>query len=115
MSSENRKPMKKYPTIWGGGQLLAFSGMDGTTDYKNGLCLRTVFHGYAFELKTNSDERKAPMIRYTGPEPESIELTINTILINPPQKLFRFVGAEEFPPMEFVPPSNHGYMVILAQ
>lgn len=67
--------MNRYPTIWGGGQLLAFSGMDGTTDYESGLCLRTAFNGYAFELKRDHHTGEDPMIRYTGPEPETIELT----------------------------------------
>lgn len=67
--------MKKYPTIWGGGQLLAFSGMDGTTDYENGLCLRTAMNGYSFELKEGNHKEEVPMIRYTGKTPETVELT----------------------------------------
>ncbi len=67
--------MNKYPTIWGGGQLLAFSGIDGTTDFKEGLCLRTSFHGYAFELKQEGYRENDPMIRYIGQKPEKIELT----------------------------------------
>src|SRR3712207_4351433 len=47
--------------------------------------------------------------------PESIELTMNTILTKPPQNDFRFVGAVELPPMELVPFSSHGYIVIDAQ
>ena len=47
--------------------------------------------------------------------PLSIELTMKTILMNPPQKDFRFVGAEELPPMDLVPLSNQGYMVMDAQ
>ena len=31
--------------VWRGGQLLAFSGCDGLTDYENGLCARTAFDG----------------------------------------------------------------------
>ncbi len=72
---ECRNRMNKYPTIWGGGQLLAFSGMDGTTDYENGLCLRTAMNGYAFELKEGNHKEEVPMIRYIGPKPETIELT----------------------------------------
>lgn len=37
--------------VWGGGQLLAFSAFDGTTDYGNGLVLRTVAGCTAFEVK----------------------------------------------------------------
>ena len=47
--------------------------------------------------------------------PASIDDTMNTILIKPPQKLFRFVGAVEFPPIEFVPPISQGYIVMDAQ
>ena len=41
--------------------------------------------------------------------------TINTILMKPPQKDFRLVGAVELPPTDMVPPISQGYMVILAQ
>ena len=47
--------------------------------------------------------------------PLSILDTINTILMNPPQKDFRLVGAVELPPTDAVPLISHGYMVILAQ
>ncbi len=33
------------PSVWGGGQLLAFSGLDGPTDYEHGLTARTSFEG----------------------------------------------------------------------
>ena len=67
--------MSKYPTIWGGGQLLAFSGIDGATDYRNALCLRTAFDSYAFELKEPGFCPPDPLIRYSGNTPEQIELT----------------------------------------
>ncbi|MBQ6472722.1 MAG: hypothetical protein IJJ33_12120 [Victivallales bacterium] len=73
-----------YPSIWGGGQLLAFSGLDGQTDYQNGLCLRTAFDGYAFEVKSFSSSSSAPRIRYIGSAPEEIQLTGD---------LFRFLTA----------------------
>ena len=72
------------PTIWGGGQLLAFSGLDGKTDYKDGLCLRTSFDGYAFEVKSRDRLSNDPFIRYVGPTPENILLTGD---------LFRFTAA----------------------
>ncbi|MDR3792692.1 MAG: trehalase family glycosidase [Terracidiphilus sp.] len=35
-------PADEYvPNLWGNGQLLAFSGLDGATDYQNGLVART--------------------------------------------------------------------------
>ena len=47
--------------------------------------------------------------------PASMLLTMNTMLMNPPQKLLRFVGAVELPPMLVVPPMSQGYIVIEAQ
>ena len=37
--------------VWGPGQILAFSGLDGSTDYNNGLVLRTSFDWAGFEIK----------------------------------------------------------------
>ena len=67
--------MSIYPDLWGGGQLLAFSGIDGQTDFKNGLVLRTAMHGYAFEFKNSLSDSPDAKIIYTGPAPERIELT----------------------------------------
>ena len=47
--------------------------------------------------------------------PESMLETMNTMFTKPPQNDLRFVGAVELPPMLFVPPSSHGYIVIEAQ
>ena len=47
--------------------------------------------------------------------PESMDETMNTMLMKPPQKAFRLVGCVAFPPIDLVPPNSHGYMVILAQ
>lgn len=50
-------------SIWGHGQLLAFSGIDGPTSYDNGLCLRTLGPGTSFavmlpgELRLTIDTR----------------------------------------------------------
>ena len=41
--------------------------------------------------------------------------TMNTMLTKPPQNDFKLVGGVELPPMDNVPPINHGYMVMLAQ
>ena len=62
--------MRNIPDIWGGGQLLAFSGIDGRTDFHRGLCLRTAFSGYDLELKRPHEGR----VRYTGGAPERVEL-----------------------------------------
>ncbi len=37
--------------VWGPGQILAFSGLDGQTDYSNGLVLRTAFDWTGFDIK----------------------------------------------------------------
>jgi hypothetical protein len=41
----------KALNIWGPGQILAFSGLDGSTDFNNGLVLRTAFDWTGFEIK----------------------------------------------------------------
>ena len=66
--------MNTFPEIWDYGQLLAFSGLEGQTDFWQGLCLRTARNRYAFELKIHDPEQKAE-ICYTGPAPERVELT----------------------------------------
>jgi hypothetical protein len=47
--------------------------------------------------------------------PDSIDDTMNTMLMNPPQKDLRFVGAVELPPIDLVPLLSQGYIVIDAQ
>lgn len=42
---------KNILNIWGGGQLLAFSGIDGNTDSRNGLTARTSFKNTGLEIK----------------------------------------------------------------
>ena len=37
--------------VWGGGQLLAFSGIDGQTDFYHGLTARTSFDGLGVDVK----------------------------------------------------------------
>ena len=66
--------MNIFPNVWDYGQLLAFSGIDGVTDFYNGMCLRTARNEYAFELKNHDPEQKAKII-YCGNKPENIELT----------------------------------------
>ena len=67
--------MNVYPNIWGGGQLLAFSGIDGQTDFNNGLILRTAMQGYVFEFKNLHPDSPDAKVIYTGPKPDRIELT----------------------------------------
>ena len=42
--------MNRYPTVWGGGQLLAFSGIDGVTDYENGLSVTVNYNDTAVNI-----------------------------------------------------------------
>ncbi len=51
MSETNQRETNFALGHWTGGQLLAFSGIDGNTDYENGLTLRTAFSGIALEVK----------------------------------------------------------------
>lgn len=43
--------LKNVLNVWGGGQLLAFSGIDGKTDYENGLVMRTSQSSFAIDIK----------------------------------------------------------------
>ncbi|MFM2091151.1 MAG: hypothetical protein RLZZ127_1640 [Planctomycetota bacterium] len=45
------------PSVWGHGQLLAFSGIDGVTDYDGGLCLRTIGGMAAIDVKLPGSAR----------------------------------------------------------
>jgi len=45
------EPDRNYLNIWGGGQLLAFSGIDGPTDFERGLTARTAFDGVGINVK----------------------------------------------------------------
>ena len=47
--------------------------------------------------------------------PLSMLDTMKTMLMKPPAKDLRLVGAFELPPMESVPPISQGYIVMLAQ
>lgn len=77
--------MGKFPMVWGGGQLLAFSGIDGKTDFQNGLCLRTAFDEYAIQFKDGAFNPAPPAIRYNAGEVEKVELTGD---------FFRFYGKD---------------------
>ena len=53
--------------VWGGGQLMAFSALDGPTDFQDGICLRTTFQGTGFETlhpgRCRFDIHDAPPLR----------------------------------------------------
>mgnify|MGYP001425171094 CR=1 FL=1 len=44
--------MVKTLNIWGNGQILAFSGIDGATDYNDGIVMRTAFGEAGFNIRT---------------------------------------------------------------
>jgi len=43
--------LKDALNVWGGGQILAFSGIDGKTDFNNGLVFRTSPYSFAIDIK----------------------------------------------------------------
>lgn len=50
--------MRNILNVWGGGQLMAFSGLDGKTDFDHGLVLRTGFEGFVIECKWPRDDAR---------------------------------------------------------
>ena len=66
--------MNKYPNVWGGGQLLAFSGIDGKTDFNNGITLRTGYTGYEIQFQNGPFSATPPAIRFCQ-EVKDVELT----------------------------------------
>ena len=55
------------PSVWGGGQLLAFSALDGATDYENGLTARTSVAGAGVRVMLPGDLE----LRFDGRAPLS--------------------------------------------
>ena len=53
---------------WTGGQLLAFSGLDGTTDYDNGLTARTAFESCGMDVKLPGNCK----LRFSGQSVDSV-------------------------------------------
>ena len=90
--------MNKFPSVWGGGQLIAFSGIDGQTDFQNGLCLRTAFEKYVFQFKDGAYTPTPPVIRYAGSEVKNLELTGD---------FFRFYGEDGTVSSGVLPDSYH--------
>lgn len=58
--------MQDILNVWGGGQLMAFSALDGKTDFDHGIVLRTAFDGFAIECKLPRDDAK---IRFSDAPP----------------------------------------------
>ena len=66
--------MNKYPNVWGGGQLLAFSGIDGKTDFNNGITMRTGHTGYEIQFQNGPFSPAPPAIRFLQ-KVKDVELT----------------------------------------
>ncbi|HPY90758.1 MAG TPA: hypothetical protein PLT23_08525 [Lentisphaeria bacterium] len=79
----------QYPNLWTRGQLMAFSGLDGPTDYAKGLVLRTA-DDYAVEVKIPG----RATLRYQGPAPSKVELTGDFAILTAPGKISRLVLAD---------------------
>lgn len=56
--------------VWGRGQLLAFSGLDGPTDFEHGLVGRTRFDGLGIEIKWPAN----CMLKFCEAPPEALKL-----------------------------------------
>ncbi|OGV54712.1 MAG: hypothetical protein A2X49_09560 [Lentisphaerae bacterium GWF2_52_8] len=54
--------------IWSGGQLLAFSGIDGASDFENGITARSSFNGIAIDIKLPDE------CRIEFPPPDKVRL-----------------------------------------
>ena len=79
----------QYPNLWTRGQLMAFSGLDGPTDYAKGLVLRTA-DDYAVEVKIPAHAK----VHYQGPAPSKVELTGDFAILTAPGKISRLVLAD---------------------
>jgi glycogen debranching enzyme len=67
--------------VWHGGQLMAFSGLDGQTDYDNGLVARTIFAGTGIEIKLPA----ACSIRFSDKSPLKAVIAGDCFIIELPQ------------------------------
>lgn len=77
------------PNVWGGGQLLAYSGIEGKTDFKNGLTLQTAIPKpetpYAIWLRLPAQGR----IVWNGKKkPSKIEITGDYFCLNDSRGVF---------------------------
>jgi glycogen debranching enzyme len=59
--------------IWGPGQILAYSGIDGQTDFDNGIVMRTAFDGIGFDVRLPFE---GGSIRFDTKALESGEVTL---------------------------------------
>ncbi|MCC5788229.1 MAG: flagellar biosynthesis protein FlgM [Opitutales bacterium] len=60
--------------VWTGGQLLAFSGLDGQTDYKHGLTARTAFESPGLDIVLPGHFR----VRFSGDSAKEVVVTGDT-------------------------------------
>lgn len=64
--------------IWGGGQLLAFSGLDGATPYRQAIVCRTSFVGTGLLVKYPFEAR----LQFSPAKPRSVILTGDTLSVH---------------------------------
>lgn len=80
------------PNLWGNGQLLAFSALDGATDYKQGLVARTTSNPAGINVVLPSVAR----IVFADPGPGKIELTSDTFELPTEKGAVRGVFVDAF-------------------
>jgi len=61
---------KNILNIWGQGQLLSFSGVDGKTDLKNGIVAKTSFDGTGIDIKAPGNMK----ILFSENKPENVQI-----------------------------------------
>lgn len=86
----------EFHDIWGGGQLLAFSGIDGKTDFEKGIILRTAMQRYTFEFKDQCKYDVDSFFSYCGTEPDRVELTGDFFIFHAGDKVSCGVIADSY-------------------
>lgn len=84
--------MIDFSHIWGKGQLLSFSGLDGQTDYRNGLVLRTRTEAIALDVK--QPETAGAVIRFSGSAFDGIDIAGDCLLVHSGDKTSTLVFAD---------------------
>ncbi|OGV36773.1 MAG: hypothetical protein A2X48_16855 [Lentisphaerae bacterium GWF2_49_21] len=83
--------VKNILNVWGAGQLLAFSGVDGKTDYNDGLLMRTSAGSSGLDIKLPG----AGKIKFTG-KPSDIVLAGDFFIFNSGKVKGAFIDAHHF-------------------
>jgi glycogen debranching enzyme len=78
--------------IWKGGQLLAFSGIDGATDYSNGLTARISFENTGLDIKYPAE----CTIQFCSGKPENVTVTGDSFSFDTPTGKVKAVFADAY-------------------